>query len=155
VFQQPHYHAVAHTHNIYNNKQSKKAPSVPTSLPPSQPFLPPPPRLPQHIGREYNLVKQLYTTSAKISLLYLIQTSPTYHRMLQEAIQKVNVPPSIRPNNVASLFSCMHATMTYILFQQHELPPIEVQNQYEPLMIFVIINRMSMRRTMIDGGVIE
>lgn len=35
----------------------------------------------------------------------------------------------------------MHATKMDILFQQHELPSMEVQNQHDPLIIFITINK--------------
>jgi hypothetical protein len=39
-----------------------------------------------------------------------------------------------------------------IIFPQHELPFPEVQNQYEALMIMVVINKSGIRCTLIDNG---
>lgn len=71
------------------------------TLPTSQPMLPQPPHLTHKGGLDYDLVDQLHATLAKISLWELIQTSPTYHKILQEALQNVIVPPTVKPNDVA------------------------------------------------------
>ena len=72
---------VLHAYRTRNNPQ----PTVPATLPPTQPVLPQAPRLPSSF-KEYDLVEQLRATPAKISLWELLQTSPTYHEALQKAL---------------------------------------------------------------------
>lgn len=96
------------------------------------------PHLPQHIDREPNLVEQLHATLAKISLWNLIQTSPSYHRLIQEASKKVVSPPCTRLND--------------IMFLQDELPSLEVKNKSDSLMITPCIYEHKIKDTFIDNG---
>lgn len=73
-------------HHSFNACVKKKDPNVLTSLP-SHPR--------KHVDKEPNLVEKLYEILANLSLWDLIQTSPSYHKLIQEAIQRVvfgNVP---------------------------------------------------------------
>lgn len=58
-----------------------------------------------------------------------IQTSPTYHDMLQNYLQKFVVPPSVQPIDVAALIENMNKPNLDIFFHQSELPPLETQKK--------------------------
>lgn len=133
-------------------KINRKLKQLQTSILFPQPYLPPTPRLPQHSDKEYDIIEKLHNTSTKISLWNLIQNPPTYHGMLQEALQNIVVPPSIKPNDVATLLDGMKITNLDITFPQHELPPLKIQNQYDALMIVVIINNKGIRCNLNDSG---
>ncbi|GLJ36815.1 hypothetical protein SUGI_0742680 [Cryptomeria japonica] len=139
------YHAVAHTYNTRNNRQPIPPPVIPTSLPPSQPILPQAPRISQVLSKEYDLIEQLKATPAKISLWDLIQTSSAHHGMLQDALKDLNVPPPNTSSNIASLVNSMMNPKAQIVFTQDEFPTSEIQHQYDPLMIVVIINDTAIR----------
>jgi hypothetical protein len=139
---------IAHTYHTRNNPQPNLV--VPTSLPPSQLILPPPPHLP---SMEYDMINQLRNTPTKISLWELLQTSPTYHEALKKALATLSTPP---PNqeNVNAFLPCMHVTPgpPDIVFNQKDLPSQEVQKQYDALMVVVTINKSIIHRTLIDNG---
>lgn len=63
-----------------------------------------------------------------------------HHGMLQYALKTLDVPPTVTPNNMASLIDSMTTPKAQITFSQDELPSHEVQHQYGPLMIIVLIN---------------
>lgn len=69
-----------------NNRQP--APSI---IHTSQPILPFAHHVPQNLGKEYDTVEKLHVTPTKISLWELIQTFSTYHEMLKEALNKMNI----------------------------------------------------------------
>ncbi|GLJ44938.1 hypothetical protein SUGI_0946000 [Cryptomeria japonica] len=139
------YHAVAHTYNTRNNRQPNLPPITPVSLPNPQPILPQAPRISQVLGKEYDLIEQLKATPAKISLWDLIQTSSAHHGMLQDALKDLNVPPPNTSSNIVSLVNSVMNPKAQIVFTQDELPTSEIQHQYDPLMIVVIINDTAIR----------
>lgn len=89
----------------------------------------------EHVDKD--LVEKLYDILAKNSIWDLIQTSPLYHKLIQEALQKV-VPHPSKPNDIK--------------FLQNELPSIEVKNRVDPLMITPRIYEQNIRGTLIDNG---
>lgn len=72
--------------------------------------------------------------------------------MLQNTLQKVVVPPSVQPNDVAALIQSMNSVNVDIVFHQSELPPLETQNQNDYLMIMVVINKCGIKHTLVDNG---
>ncbi|GLJ49633.1 hypothetical protein SUGI_1053010 [Cryptomeria japonica] len=146
------YHAVAHTYHTRNNRQPSPPPVIPVSLPNPQPILPQAPRISQVLSKEYDLIEQLKVTPAKISLWDLIQTSSAHHGMLQDALKDLNVPPLNTSSNIASLVNSVMNPKAQIVFTQDELPTSEIQHQYDPLMIVVIMKDTAIRRTLVDNG---
>lgn len=90
-------------------------------------------------------MEQLKNTPTKIYLWDLIQASPNYHNMLQNSLQKVIIPPSVQPNNVASLIQCMNSVNIDIVFHQNELPPMEIQKQNEAFMVMTVIKKCGIK----------
>lgn len=68
----------------------------------------------------------------------MIQISSSYDGLIQEALQKVVSPPSIRPND--------------IVFLQDEFSSLEIENQNDPLMITPCIHEHKIRCPLIDNG---
>ncbi|GLJ37815.1 hypothetical protein SUGI_0768980 [Cryptomeria japonica] len=97
------------------------------------------------MGKEYDLIEQLKATPAKISLWDLIQTSSAHHGMLQDALKDLNVPPPNISSNIASLVNYVMNPKAQIVFTQDELPTSEIQHQYDPLMIVVIMKDTAIR----------
>lgn len=65
--------------------------------------------------------------------------------MLQDALKNLDVPPAVTPNNMASLIDPTNIPKAHIVFKQDELPSHQIQHQYDPLMIVVIINYSAIR----------
>ena len=98
-------------------------------------------------------MEQLQVVLAKISLWELLQTSPTYHEALQKALSTLPVPwPIIYTIN--SFFDCIYTvpSIPSIVFIEDDLPPLEVQNRCDALMVAMSINRNTIRHTLIDNG---
>ena len=112
-------------------------PTILVSLWPSQPILPQAPKF-SSTFKKYNLVDQLRATPAKISLWELLQTSSTYYEALQKSLSALPASP---PNqqNIHSILDCMHDMpfVPPIVFSDNDLPSLEVQNQYDALMVVV------------------
>lgn len=65
--------------------------------------------------------------------------------MLQEALQKIILPSFVRLANVNALMDHICADSLNINFYPHELPPPEVRNLVDPLMIIVHANYVGIR----------
>lgn len=72
--------------------------------------------------------------------------------MLQDALKTLNVPSAVTSNNMASLINSITTPKAQIMFTQDELPSSKIQQQYDPLMIMVIINDSAIRQTLVDKG---
>lgn len=75
-----------------------------------------------------------------------------YQGMLQEALQNIFLPSSIRSADVNTLMDHIDADFPNITFYLHELPPPEVRNLVDPLMIIVHVNGIGIRRIVFDTG---
>lgn len=72
--------------------------------------------------------------------------------MLQDALKTLNVPSAVTSNNMASLINSITTPKAQIVFTQDEFPSNEIQQQYDPLMIMVIIIDSVIRQTLVDNG---
>ena len=128
--------SISHSYLTWNNPH----PIVLVSLPPSQLILPQAPKF-LSTFMDYNLVDQLHATPAKITLWELLQTSLTYNEALQKALSNLPASPP-NQDNIHSILDSMHAmpSIPPIVFSDNDLPSLEVQNQYDALMVVVSIN---------------
>lgn len=65
--------------------------------------------------------------------------------MLQDALKTLNIPFTMTSNNMTSLINSIIAPKAQIICTQDELSSSEVQQQYDPLMIVIIINDSAIR----------
>ncbi|XP_059075329.1 uncharacterized protein LOC131079089 [Cryptomeria japonica] len=75
-----------------------------------------------------------------------------YQGMLQEALQKIFLPSFARSDDVNALMDHIRADLPNITFYSHELPPPEVRNLVDMLMIIVHVNGVGIRQTLVDMG---
>lgn len=60
------------------------------------------------------------------------------------------MPYFARSSDMNALMDCMHSNTSYIIFNQHELSPLEVQSQANPLMIIASIDIIGISHTLVD-----
>lgn len=75
-----------------------------------------------------------------------------HHGMLQDALNTLHFLSIVTPNSVTSLIDSMNTPKAQTELTQDDLPSHEVQDQYNPLIIIVLINGNSIRSTLVDNG---
>jgi hypothetical protein len=114
--------------------------------------LPSAPHLPLNSLKEYDLVKKIKNTPAKISLWDLIHNFPSYHAMLQTTFQKVPLNPNTNTNDVETLVQKMNTINENITFLQHELPPLGMRKINDAFVIIARYKKKGIKRTLVDNG---
>ncbi|MQL68811.1 hypothetical protein Taro_001101 [Colocasia esculenta] len=100
-------------------------------------------------GTQYDILKHLDQTPAKISILELIKRSQTHQDALKAFLQRVMVSEDMNPDNLPSVLSIVNKGPT-ITFSDGELAAPEARKM--PLCVTLTINKVAIDASLVDTG---
>ncbi|MQM06365.1 hypothetical protein Taro_039186 [Colocasia esculenta] len=99
------------------------------------------------LGTQYDILKHLDQTPAKISILELIKRSQTHQDALRAFLQRVMVSEDMNPDNLPSVLSIVNKGPT-ITFSDGELAAPEARKM--PLCVTLTINKVAIDVALVD-----
>ncbi|MQL89101.1 hypothetical protein Taro_021683, partial [Colocasia esculenta] len=100
-------------------------------------------------GTQYDILKHLDQTPAKISILELIKRSQTHQDALRAFLQRVMVSEDMNPDNLPSVLSIVNRGPT-ITFSDGELAALKARKM--PLCVTLTINKVAVDAALVDTG---
>ncbi|MQL68443.1 hypothetical protein Taro_000748 [Colocasia esculenta] len=100
-------------------------------------------------GTQYDIMKHLDQTPAKISILEMIKRSQTHRDALRAFLQRVMVSEDMNPDNLPSVLSIVNKGPT-ITFSDGELAAPEARKM--PLCVTLTINKVAIDAALVDIG---